>query len=151
MNIFMPKTPQPSLTQIKTRHTFIITEAPQSLWHFAEFNSNGQGMECWLGIFMSRGGRASCHFKDAFIIFKILTSSSILLINWQLLIKHEIYFPFQCFLFVCVFLFGLVCFVFFVGGRRGIWRECLLWIFRQPVLRGNLLNSPGSKMPIIVN
>lgn len=52
-------------------------------------------MECWLGLCMSREGRACCHFKDAFIIFKILTSSSILLINWQLLIKHEIYFPFQ--------------------------------------------------------
>lgn len=64
-------------------------------------------MECWLGLFMSMGRRVSCHFKDAFIIFKILTSSSILLISWQLLIKHESYFPFQCFLFVCVFWFGL--------------------------------------------
>lgn len=28
---------------------------------------------------------------------------------------------------------------------------CLLWIFRRLVLGGILLQSPGSKMPIIVN
>lgn len=60
-------------------------------------------MECWLGLFMSKKGRASYHFKDAFIIFKILTSSSIFLTNGQLLLSTKFIFLFSVY-FVCLFL-----------------------------------------------
>lgn len=48
---------------------------------------------------MSGEGRAeaSCRLGDAVSIFKILTSPSILLMNWQLFIKHSVSFPFQYF------------------------------------------------------
>ena len=57
-------------------------------------------MGWWLGLFVSREGSASCRFKDAFSIFKILTGCRVLLISRQLFIKHAISFPLQCLFWV---------------------------------------------------
>lgn len=85
-------------------------------------------MGWWLGLFVSREGSASCRFKDAFSIFKILTGCS--LINKSAAVyKARDIFPFA---------------VFVLGGRMFEGSACFGFLGNQSC-QASLLRSQALK------